>query len=343
MPVLIIHILSENKQNDMKDLFDTLNGFDRKLSYNYETIAKEYLDQVKYYDEDKISNFLGVHYNANSSVTLASDSVSLEYVTKRSALIFEKALLSLDSNQFIETDGGAGGNIMLKTLSDVGNMEDFGMYIHDVSSLIKNNKLLFLPRRKHLIKYTGGDGTDGYLDNGTGIVDAIIKNKVVTEVNKNNIVKNKYIKPLFKIELPVVDNSDLKTFSDLIIDEHLHLDRLRMYLKERFIEIDSSKHSELFLTEVEKINLDIKKEVISLSSDYRNLRRKRAFQVSGSVITTVMATLLCINSEQFESLYKLMGASGGMYLFFEAFRDQKIEREAINSNPFYFIWLLENP
>ena len=171
-------------------------------------------------------------------------------------------------------------------------------------------------------------------------IDAVAKNKKIAEILTNNIVKTKYLFPITEIKLPLIDNSNINLFPKIVSDERSQIDTFRNYLREKFLDIENKHGSESYYSDLEKIGLDIKKNVEGIGNDLKILSRKRAFQLSGSTVASIVAILVAADKEVFDFIGKVIGTSEGLYLFFEALIGYSLGKKLIEKNPTYFFWLL---
>lgn len=310
----------------------------------YEDIAKEYLKLIEaLVNKDSIQEFYNSTNNNTNIVSLSINNSSLIDITKNSIAIFDRSIVNSNSNNFISYHSQYH---YPKTINakfvDFESLESLGKYIYDCKELFHDDILFFLPTIKSGSRITGGAGSDFTSSNFTTIFDAIIENQKIAEMINQNPVKNKFIRSLLTLEIPVIQNKDLSIFSKLIVNERNEFEDFKIYMREKILEIDTKKETENILTEYAKLNLHMKKELSYLKKDFHNLKRKKTFQLTSSSIISVTASLVLIDSNILKTISGLLGVSGGLYSFIETLKQNDIEKSNLKRNPYYFLWILEN-
>lgn len=320
---------------------------------SYSQFAIDFLNQFKesYFSDYNIS----LIENDLNNFSIASENVALDFLTKRLSLISNTGIISHFSNKWehfksnINSNSGWGAineNIDAYYV-DCPNLEGLGKWLVDCSQLIITGQIRYYPRIK-VSSSTEISGVgikeefeiydeDEYFPEK---LDAIIRNRKLVSVETKNVIKSKFIRTIISVELPVIENIPLKQFSILAADEKLSLDILRDFLRVKFLELEENEGSESFDANIMKLGLDIKNGIRLIKSDFKNLSSKTAFQATGATIASSMATLIAINSAAFESWGKIVGASGGLFVFFKALEANLEARRKLKNSPYYYFWLL---
>lgn len=302
-------------------------------------------------NEDFLKDIVTLNDNSNNNIAIVGDKNSLDYLTKRLSLICDTGIISFRTNnelyfhrtflhQFVHEDAGYSEETTKEFYVDAPNLELLGEWLLNCKPLLKTNSLLFLPRVSSKIFEVKGHYQSEPIKFDPAF-DAIIKERRIVELETANYIKSKYIKIITKVQLPIIDNASMNLFSKITADEKSQVDSLKLTLRELFLSIDEKEDSETFIGDIEKISLGIQKNIKLISSDFKKLKTKRTFQVSGSSVASIVATLVAIDSSFFDIAAKAIGASGGAYLFFEAFSENQLSRQRIKDNPYYYFWYLE--
>lgn len=317
-----------------------------------ELIAKRYLgnfhEQNYFYSIDDVSK-------SNNNISLVADDSSLEFITKRLSLISDMGIISHRTDKPFKYlyqsnysnyafDSGDSEESYSSLHVDVPDLANLGNWISKCRDLIVKNSILYVPRIKTELFHQvyGYSGSGPSIQISEPIVDAIFRDKKLAELSESNPVKSKYVKSIVSLNIPVIDNVDLELFSKVTSDDSSQVENLRRYLREMFLEIANNETSEHFYSKMEVISLRMKRELAGLTEDFRALEAKRTFQISGSTVTTMTATLVAINSNLFDVADQIIGASGGLYLFLQVLLNGKLSKDKIKQNPFYYFWYLEN-
>lgn len=301
-------------------------------------IAKEYLKLIVTFS-DRFNKKIGNKTN----VSLTSDQYSLPFITKRAIFINDETIITIKDNNSIQWT--QNHKIFIRDL------KSFGSYLKKSKELILNEKLLVLPKVEYqpdsLIPNTSWDSEfePEYdfqsVEPVNLIANAVFRNNKIVELNQTGIIKNRYVKPIMSIDIPIVDNTRLEDFSKVALNKYNELDNLKTYLKEIIIHIESKSDDEAFYTEMEKINVKIQKDLTNLRSDIKKLAIKNWFKVSGAFLSTTIATLVVVNTELLTDIKTITGYSGGAFLFLDALKNKIESNVDIKNNPLYFLWLLE--
>lgn len=318
---------------------------------DYNDVAVNYLNHLLNVKKD-----INISASGDKITAFSSDFESLHFLTKRSPLIFDTTIITLDdlkSKKVFKTRDYRG--LLDEHHVYTQNISDLGKFIWDTKDLMLNGHLVFIPRiertvvgsqnrqdEQEVYRVMPSDTVDSkYNETITLISDAVINDKKVIEVKGNKIPQNNYIKPILSIELPVVDNSNLQTYSNIVCDRYSALENLRLYLKAKMLEIDLSVNDETFFTKIEKLNIEIQKEINLLKNDVEKLNKQNIFRITGSMLSTLIATLVVVDSKLLTDIKTFAGVSGGAFLFFDALRGHIIEKAELRNRPFYFLWLLD--
>lgn len=328
-------------------------------SDNFGEVGKKYVEI--FYENNQRYRMLLAKQKDDNYLSFAVDQNSLEFLTKRTCLISEKTILSHQTkesvliNRSVETTGGMYHQIddVSKLMLTCSSFEELGSWLFQCKDLIEQENLFYIPnifieKIEELWGYKGGGGggRTGLTSSKERfetpyVVDAVVKHKKISEIKTKNIIKSKYIYPIVDIPIPIIDNVNLEHFSKITANDKNQIDKVRVFFKENFLDLEDSKGSEDYYGKLEKIGLKIRKGINSINSDFKNLKRKRAFQLTGATIVSSIATLVAVNSEAFESIGKIMGASGGAYMFLDAVMQNKQKKNEIENSPFYYFWLIE--
>lgn len=302
-------------------------------------------------------------FESNNNFSVATDNSSLNFLTKRLVLISDKVLITHPSQKYIPQYGrrdiissikynkirtselASEGDFITKIREEIlvngPGFTKIGEYVRQCKELIQDETLIYLPnfqtistRNVELSDWPNSKRIS------SSWVDAVMMNKKIAEIKTQNLIKSKYLFPIVDINLPIIDNADLRSFSTITSDEKSQINSLRIFLREKFLDIDHIQESETYYSDIEKIGLEIEKNINLIKSDFKSLSRKRAFQLSGSTVASIVATLVAADKEIFDMLGQILGTSGGVYLFFESFKSSNLEKKKIQQNPTYYFWLL---
>src|SRR5262245_52075903 len=183
----------------------------------------------------------------NNNISVLCESDSLEFITKRIALISDLGILSHNSSaeqRILGSEHHApGAYTVMGDYEEVDNyyyvdcpsFEDLGGWIKACKELIVNNSLIYLPRIKRVETSRAGRIYDKSYEmewrtDHPALLDVVVRDRRLVKINTKNVVKNRYLRPIVEINLPIVDNSDLAVFARVTANEKSSLDLLRLFL-----------------------------------------------------------------------------------------------------------------
>jgi len=144
---------------------------------------------------------------------------------------------------------------------------------------------------------------------------------------------------VLQIDLPYIENVDLKTFSQITSDERVPLERFRDLLRIKFLHLQENEGSEFFEAGLAKIGSELREGVRRLTSDYDTLKRKAAFQITGAAIAATTAILVAVSSTIFGVLPQVLGTGGGLLAIAKALEQYLSKKQKTEDMPYYYLWL----
>lgn len=159
-------------------------------------------------------------------------------------------------------------------------------------------------------------------------------------------IEDKYLRIIAEIEIPYIDNCSNDVLIKIIEDYTKEFSNFRLYIKEKFLELDEENGSNTFDRDIKRIGLDMQKGVNALNSDIRKINRHLFIRAGSSfAIGCTVATLVAINGTVFntttmEQLLTYLGAGGGIISMTNFIENYLNKKQDLKEQPFYFVWLL---
>jgi hypothetical protein len=172
--------------------------------------------------------------------------------------------------------------------------------------------------------------------------DVLIKNKTVLEdlQNPQYSINKRLLKPILSLELPIIENIDLETFSRITVDEKETFIAFRDFLQLKLLELIDIQQSETFYKDLKRFSIEVRDGVRGLNTQMRNLKRKAAFQATEAVVGAFTAVLICINTMNIDSLATLGGSGSGIWLVSRVIEQYVAKRKELEGSPYFYLWLL---
>lgn len=192
---------------------------------------------------------------------------------------------------------------------------------------------------------TWGDGATIQEDKGSSdnhLFDAIVNSKRIVQNFTASPLKSKFIRTVVELEIPFIENVGMNLLSEICYDEQEHLNVFRDFIYENILECSLASEHETFDSDMAKISLKLKNGVRGLTSDFKSLKTKTAFQTTGAIIGTLTATLVSINSEIFHAVANIVGISGGLGVSLTTIQNHILNKRLKQDSPCYFLWLLQD-
>lgn len=278
--------------------------------------------------------------NTKHTISVAANNTSLSFLTKRLSLLSDNVIITHKSD-----------NSIFIALGETNDREDYwsrislvcpneiylGKWLLNCENLLLQGAISYYPK----YRYTGCSWLSNRWDytKSSISVDAIVSSRDIVEIENKNLVKSKLIRPIIRIEIPYIDNVDIKTFSKITLDEKSYIEPFRNHLKLNLLSIKDHEHGEFFDVELEKLGIEIRDGVRMLDDDLKALRRKRSFEVTGAVIAMTTATLIAVHGTAFETVSKVLGSGGGIFLLSRIIAENDFKKTALENSPYYYLWL----
>jgi hypothetical protein len=308
-------------------------------------------------DSNSYSNInIEMPLNSINNISVISQDNSLSFLTKRLPLISDKTVISqyTEKPQLIADvyDNSLKTNIYYNKTCYVHcpNFEELGLWLKNCKTLFINGDLFYYPNI--IITDEWDDPLENYnisieswknkfIETATSpLFDFLIKNNKIIEFSDIPSLKSKYVYSILNIELPIIDNVDLETFSKLTTEEKNGVNQFRDLLRQKFIDLKENEKSEFSASGLQKIALEINSGVRQLNTEYEILKRKRIFQVTEAFIATTTAVLLAVNVSMFGFVEKIIGSGGGLLFILKALEEYIYKGKETRESPYYYLWLL---
>jgi len=158
--------------------------------------------------------------------------------------------------------------------------------------------------------------------------------------DKNIKINRIEFRPLFHIDLPFIQNVDLKFLKTIIDDNPEKLGAFRDFLLDQLSSTQSiALGSEQFSNECRRIERDIRSELRKLNTAIKTSRIKNITSLVGGTIATWTLALFCIIHDQPDVL-KVLGPGGAVWTLSSAYMEYLTGKILRSDNPVYFLWLL---
>lgn len=284
------------------------------------------------------------------NVSIVARNTSLPFLTKMVPLVADTTVLTHYREQeylFYEFEDSLASwgadKVDTRCYLRCPSLYELGKWLIDCKPLLLQGDIFYFPDiLNRNITETRYDDTGYPYDTEESIgtlCDFIVTNRNISEVLTRRIAKSQLVRPILQIDLPYLDNVDLKTFSKITADEKESLDRFRDFLRIKFLELRENEGNENLEANLAKIGAELRDGVRGLNSDYNALKRKTAFQVTGAMVAATSAVLVAVNGAVFGLLPQIVGTSGGLLAIAKILEEHFSKQHDIQDNPNYYLWL----
>jgi hypothetical protein len=146
--------------------------------------------------------------------------------------------------------------------------------------------------------------------------------------------------PILNIELPALEEIDLKNLSKLMKDYPDELCSFRDFLLSQVDKMRSAAiESEHFDQDCRGIEREIRDQLRKVKSDYKKAKLKLAFSLTGGIIASFTLVLYCVIRGSGDIL-SILGPGGVVYQLSSAYSEYLASKLEMKDNPVYFLWQL---
>ncbi|WP_157420339.1 hypothetical protein [Actinomadura kijaniata] len=300
-------------------------------------------------------------------VGLALENSSIGEVTKRSALVADTLLLSHGcSGIYTElgriSDGNfrgdmanaacayAGGMAMPPYPGQEGPVDEFygmhcpdldllGRWVLDCEPLLRAGLAWYLPgysSRKTASSESGATPDEN--PQAIRSIDLLIRDGRAVDASGVHPVKSKIVRPVLEIDLPFLENVDLKNFSRITVEEFQSYVGFRDFLRMSFLGMDDALNAVQSERELVRIGLDIADQVRATRAEMAKVNRKRAVAVTGAAVGSATAVLTAVYGPALAAVVTAVGAAGGWLPALQAMAENS--KLSIREDKWYYVWML---
>jgi hypothetical protein len=170
------------------------------------------------------------------------------------------------------------------------------------------------------------------------VVDLLIKDGRAVDASGVEPIKSQLIRPILWVDLPFLEGVDMRTFSQITIEEYASFSAFRDFLRQSFLEMDESLNAVQSERELVKLGLQIKDQIRSVRADMKVAQRKRALALSGAVTGSVGAILTAVYGPALAAAVAAIGAGGGVWSMLHAAAEKN--PSSIREDTWYYVWVL---
>lgn len=280
-------------------------------------------------------------------VGLGVDSVDLDWITMRGALISDTLLLthSRDAPQQGQADHRLSYKFNCPSLPALGD------WVLGAAPLLKAGIAWYLPRYSHVRETHTVSPRSALVDSWFGVethdtglmdtskeIDYLIRDGRAIDVSGGHPVMGRLVRPILEVDLPFIDGVDLREFSKITTGEFASYDAFRDFLRGRLLAADQGVNSVTPDTELVKIGLEIKDGIRSVAAKMAQARRSRAVGATGAIVGTVGAILVAVYGQTLAEAVAIAGASGGVWQIIQAAAENS--PRSLRDDKWYYVWLL---
>lgn len=198
------------------------------------------------------------------------------------------------------------------------------------------NQPIFVPRGQEHLRHR--EELANKAINGR-LVDYLVKDGRVVETLGADPVTNKYVRLILKIKLPFIAGVDSGDFSRITMDEFDNYERFKTFLRGRLLEVDDALNAVQSQLALERIGLEIKREVAKVTDEMERIRRKQGVAVAQAVVGGTGATLVAVYGPVFQQAIAAIGASSGLWMAIKTLAENSTRE--LRHNDWYYVWVLE--
>lgn len=315
------------------------NDIDQSILNTPVELAKSFLYYI-------MSNNLSCSNAIDSNISILSDDESLDFITKRSLLISDNLLLSNKSIKHVRiySDHSLSDSERVTSYhTRNNNLYALGVWLKNVRSLLINGNITYIPCSYKVTFERGGldwtfRSTKKRFNINSNLHNNIIQSKKL--ICSSSEITSSYLKPVLSLEIPIIDDVDLETFSNITLDNLDSAKRFQNYLKLSILDTNANDLSDRMLA---KISLDIQSQLDDMQHMYQKTIDRYRLSSTISCVSTITAVLLCINANIPEVIKIVSGISSGCGLV--PFLQSNIERfsltDSLKDNKCYYLWVLQ--
>lgn len=285
-----------------------------------------------------------------TNVNLVNNKTQLSYITKRGLLISDTIVFShyKEKEHCFFTYDDQPPNPGIDSMHNqcylrCPSLDEFGGWLKGCKKLLLNGDVFYYPDIKISIERETSSWGSTYWDEEVTmdkIRDIVLNQETLIDTASKAFRENLYLRYITEVEIPYIDNVNIDTLSEIILEEKENIDKSRDYLRNNFIDLRLANNSENYDGKIEQIGLSIKDCIREVESHFKRIKRKRTFQVSGAVVGTVTASLVAINGATLNILPAIIGAGGGIIALANYIENYLTEKQKGKEMPFYYIWLI---
>ncbi|WP_116202545.1 hypothetical protein [Amycolatopsis circi] len=271
--------------------------------------------------------------------------ISFAELTKRVALVSDTLLLSHDRTDEYHHLGESShndGGFSLRTTRygmNCPDLAELGRWILDAEPLLKAGLAWYLPRYSSSVYESYSFPSEGHTERApVGAIDYLISDGRAIDASGAEPIKSQLVRPVLRIDLPFVAGVDLRSFSEITIEEFTSYSSFRDFLRQSLLDMDTALNAVQSDRELLKLGLEIKDHVRSTRSEMETARRKKAVGVTGAVIGSVGATLAAVYGPALQAAIAALGATGGVWGIIHAAAEN--DTRALRQDTWYYVWAL---
>lgn len=321
--------------NNIKKFF---NDIDKSIFDNPTELAKHFLYHSIHCKPNEIDT-------KDSNIAILSDDNSLNYITKRALLISSNLLLSNKSatptNIHIDRSASASGYIY-KYYTFNNDLNALGIWLQQARSLIINGNITYIPHSYGYCYDCDGAGNylyGGYTETLTTLDDLpkhIIKSKKLITTTHN--LHSLFLEPVLNIQIPIIDDVDLETFSNITLDNLDAACNFQTYLQSTILEMN-----DLSAKNCAKVSTELQLQLNDIQRLYNKTINKYMVNSAVGCVTTITAVLLCCTPNISEAIKIAAGVSStcGLIPFLQSNIERFTLNDSLKDNNCYYLWVLQ--
>lgn len=230
----------------------------------------------------------------------------------------------------------------------INDVEVLGRFLKENKRMVLSEYSIYIPDiMVNVYEDSYWSGNSYYTENPSqNMINKLLEMKSRASCSiASPFIEDKYLRAVAQIDIPYIDSKSNDAIVKIIEDYEEEFSRFRLYLNEKFLELDEVNGSDSFDTSLKRIGLDIQKGTNALASDIKRMKRNALIRMGSHVaIGVVAATLVAINGTVFnqlalEKLLAYLGAGGGIISMVSFAEDYLNKRQDVREQPFYFVWL----
>jgi hypothetical protein len=279
-------------------------------------------------------------------ICLSTDSINQNFnqLTKRATLISDTLLLSSNwaGEYYLLGDGIFGNGELVVYGMNCPNLAGLGQWILDAEPLLKAGLAFYLPSysasRDSRVNGKVVRRAPDVKPKQVKAIDYLIRDGRAVDASGAEPIKSQLVRPVLYTELPFIEGVSLRQFSEITIEEFSSYSGFRDFLRQSFLEMDSSLNSVQSERELVKLSLQINDHIRSVRSEMVKARRRRAVSVSGATIGSLGAILVAVYGPALAAAIAAIGASGGVWSIIHAATENSTR--TLREDKWYYVWVL---